>query len=45
MIEKLVKEIQPLVVAELDRAMSKNPPFHSAHEAYRKAEVERGDES
>ena len=46
MIEKLVKEIQPLVGKELDRAMAKNPPFHSAHEAYAviREEVEEGRE-
>lgn len=34
MIEPLLKELEPLVEHELERANSVNPQFHSGHEGY-----------
>ena len=47
MIEPLLKELEPLVVSELNRANSVNPQFHSSHEgdAVIEEEVEEVKES
>lgn len=46
MIEPLLKELEPLVVSELNRANLVNPQFHSSHEGFAviKEEVEEAGE-